>query len=217
MITLNPVTQIKKSQDSQRRSDIHQIRNALEAYYHDHNCYPLNSISLPWGQEWKENNMTYMKKVPVGPSCSGRSCSEYTYITDATNCPQWYSVFAKKDLKDAGSSDCPLESLSNCTPNGYLNSYYICASGGITNCSTIASSSLQTNPLAVSPTPTPTPVQVSNPCVSGDPNYAYYGCSISGACNELSPDQCSGKNCFCKLRGSCGGPGNDCCDNTCPQ
>lgn len=68
----NPLAQIEKAKNSQRQSDIREIRHALELYYQDKNCFPgevsLSSI-LATNGEWSENGggTIYLKKVPSDP------------------------------------------------------------------------------------------------------------------------------------------------------
>lgn len=41
LIGMNPVKQVRKARDAQRKSDLFHLRTALEAYNNDHNKYPL--------------------------------------------------------------------------------------------------------------------------------------------------------------------------------
>ena len=67
LATLNPIEQVKKGRDSQRKSDLGQIQKALDAYLADWNVYPA---SLPFGAKWTVSGTIYMRKVPQDPSPS---------------------------------------------------------------------------------------------------------------------------------------------------
>jgi type II secretory pathway pseudopilin PulG len=40
LVILNPLSQIRKGQDSQRQHDLRQLSTALDSYYNDNNYYP---------------------------------------------------------------------------------------------------------------------------------------------------------------------------------
>lgn len=179
LLTLNPLGQINKSQDSQRMSDIQSVKTALDLYYNDKKCYPS---TIPFGSQWSIGNTIYMKKVPQDPTCAnGGTC--YRYTTDSNNsCPQWNVVFAELSKSSALTNTCPLSSLSNCLPNGYQEGRYACVMQGAVDCSNLYASSLSggiqspdelptATPTPVGPTPTPTP----------DPNAVVY--TLPGSSN----------------------------------
>jgi len=63
-----------KSRDIRRKADLDQIKKALRMYYNDHNRYPTPG-DLPWGGEFSEGTMVYMKEVPKDP----KSKQAYNY------------------------------------------------------------------------------------------------------------------------------------------
>lgn len=74
---INPLEQIQKGRDTQRKNDLAQIQRGLELYYQDHGNYPTNSPSYqiqdgvteyPWGAAWTP----YMRTLPGDPSSSQR-------------------------------------------------------------------------------------------------------------------------------------------------
>lgn len=144
LLAVNPQKQLNKSKDALRREDLQSIKTALDAYYHDNDCYPT---TVPFGAEWSagtgSDKAIYMKKVPQDPSCNtstGANC--YQYKTDTNTCPQWNVVFAKLSDASTLAQACPLSSLSNCTPAGYTNATYACTMSGSVNCSGLAAASL---------------------------------------------------------------------------
>jgi|GEM_PF-3512839 len=141
LLTLDPFGQIEKGLDAQRRQDIQQVKNALEAYYQDFNCYP---DELNFGQEFSRNGEIYMQKLPEDPTCSEAGGNCYEYVADtADSCSQWNVVFAK--LSAASNQEggiCPLSSLSStCVPEGY-DSSWACALSGAVNCPLLAASGI---------------------------------------------------------------------------
>jgi len=160
---LNPKGQLDKAKDAVRQNDLRQIKISLDIYYNDKNCYPIQvspfTAALKDGTEWKEGSTVYMRKVPRDVSKT-----PYNYITDATVCPQWATIFAKLSQPSTLATRCPLISQSQCTPVDFDDTY-ACVSSGITNCPVLFASRLgpiPTQPAGVTgtttPTPTPTPV-----------------------------------------------------------
>ncbi|MCL4354362.1 prepilin-type N-terminal cleavage/methylation domain-containing protein [Patescibacteria group bacterium] len=99
VFAINPLDQLRKSSDAQKRSDLAQIRQALDTYYNDHNCYPTQDQNIPFGQEWEENGVVYMKEVPQDKGCTGASPRCYIYQTDSSSsCPQWNVIYAKLEM-----------------------------------------------------------------------------------------------------------------------
>ena len=89
---LNPIRQINKARDSQRKNDLKQVQQALEQYYSDFENYPtiscFSSNTLCWSVVNGASNLlganasNYIKKMPVDPKTSGSDCtsaSSYGY------------------------------------------------------------------------------------------------------------------------------------------
>ena len=168
LLTLNPIAQINKGQDTQRLADLQAIKTAVDLYYSDTKCYPAQ---LPFGQEWKVNDTTYMKKVPQDPKCNGGTGECYKYRTESTaSCPQWNVIFSQVSKSSALTNVCPLSSLSDCTPSGYTSGVWACTLSGAVNCSALASaSSIAGGVESISPTPTPTPLPSATPTPTPTP------------------------------------------------
>ena len=139
LIFINPFKQIQKVRDAQRQADLSQIRQALDTYYNDKNCYP---DSLSFGSSWETGSTVYMKKVPQDPDCaSGGSC--YQYLKDTASCPQWNVLFSKAIGNDNATA-CALKSYpTSCVPSNYFESgYNSCLISGTVNCSSIVAMSI---------------------------------------------------------------------------
>jgi type II secretion system protein G len=99
----------KKARDARRKSDLHQITTALEAYYNDVKSYPLSSgdnlimgcnggNQCDWGDEFVDDKGTsYMVKLPADPSTSRGF--KYVYVSTGTE----YQLFARlENTEDQG-------------------------------------------------------------------------------------------------------------------
>lgn len=166
LIAINPAGQINKVQDAKRMSDIQQIKSALDLYYNDTRCYPQQ---VNFGNEWKsaDNKSVYMKKVPQDPECSvSGNC--YKYRTESNVCPQWYVVFAQVEKSQGANNICPLSSLSNCTPKGYSDATWACATAGNVDCTSLSlSASIAGGDTGITPTTMPgLPSSTPTPTIS---------------------------------------------------
>ena len=134
IVMINPLEQIKKSRDAQRKQDLRQLQIALESFNSDNNLYPAadgTQISgAPWGGQW----LPYIAKVPKDPL----STQSYRY----TSTGRTYRVDAI---------------LENCNDAqkipGAACGYYSYA---------VTSSNIATTALPT-PIPTPTPNPASSP------------------------------------------------------
>lgn len=109
-----------KGRDSQRKSDLKQISNALEIYYNDYNSYPPSSVgkiagcpiatetACAWGTgQFTDGKTVYLKTVPKDPS--GLS---YYYRTVAVGgvVNQGYQLYARlenaQDINSCIGGDC---------------------------------------------------------------------------------------------------------------
>ena len=141
ILTLNPFAQLRRSNDLKKQSDINELTDALDIYYHDNNCYPLSLSTLTSGGQ-----TTYIKTLPQDPEFSSTG-QGYVYITDNNAaCPQWHVLFAKLGNKKTSAVTCSLEKLTSCLPQNYDESgYNSCAPSGnisTTECSIINASML---------------------------------------------------------------------------
>lgn len=116
-----------KARDAQRKHDLREITNALEAYFNDHGGYPeasggkINACSCDDGPlpcTWDvdpgqrefcdKNNTVYMSKVPGDPSGD----STYCYNADSTG--SYFQLYAK--LENKNDSDAKLDVTCGGTP-----------------------------------------------------------------------------------------------------
>lgn len=122
------VDQPKKGRDSKRKSDLAQLRTALESYNDDFGCYPqadmLSSCGQPFSTYTKsssaytKSSSAYLDKVP----CDPKNKTPYVYIPDtsSSSCPSSYWVYTKLEyLKDPDMEKTGCS--GGCGPGGAYN------------------------------------------------------------------------------------------------
>ncbi|MBI3984612.1 MAG: type II secretion system protein GspG [Candidatus Levybacteria bacterium] len=127
--TLDPLGQFQKATDSRRKSDLGQIKKALETFYNDNGRYPYHSAvfrikptstgsDIAWGASWTP----YMSVLPDDPN----SNQQYVYYSPDG---QTYYLYARleRGVKDDdvcnGGSECTslLGVGAFCSPAGGSN------------------------------------------------------------------------------------------------
>jgi len=95
ILGVNPLEQLRKSNDAARKSDLSQLQKALELYYQDNGSYPpssgdfkisIGSATLPWGSPW----LPYMKALPKDPTAT----RTYQYYSPVSSNGQSYYIYA---------------------------------------------------------------------------------------------------------------------------
>lgn len=101
LLVFDPVTQRKKENDAQRKSDLSQIQKAIEQYYQYIGAYPQSTETykikglgsknaVDWGHSW----LPYMGTLPSDPNSS----QKYVYVSSG----QTYYLYASLER---GASD----------------------------------------------------------------------------------------------------------------
>lgn len=98
LIIPNLVSGPQRARDSQRKSDLRNIKTALETYYNDNNAYPSGTCTPSDSSCLGGANFvpTYMKTIPADPkanqhytytatNCTGDSCTKYTLKANLEN------------------------------------------------------------------------------------------------------------------------------------
>ncbi|MEK7571376.1 MAG: type II secretion system protein GspG [Patescibacteria group bacterium] len=104
LFVLNPMDQIRKSNDAKRKASLGQVQSALELYYQDTGRYPasssnfqlyINNVTISWGNSW----MPYMSKLPTDPTFG----KTFVYYSPASSNGQTYYLYAnlERGAKDA--------------------------------------------------------------------------------------------------------------------
>ena len=214
MLTIiDPLTQLRKARDAQRKHDLVQIRDALDTYYNDHACYPA---SIPFGEEWLDGNVVLMQKVPHDKAASCKadsSCYYYYYQVDSSDpCPQWAILYAKLEIPP--KITCTNEILRKmCTKFTIPKVYNYCLSTGQINCTGLQNASAP-NPYYIVPPPTPTPGPTYPPeTPTPSPTPGNYACTCD-------PNEYPGKKLY-DFRPACNelfnNPPYKYCDDNCTQ
>lgn len=121
LTAFDPARQLNRTKDAQREHDLSVIRTALDTYFHDNNCYPLNLSDLA---------TTYIRSIPKDPTTK----LDYAYQKDPSSatCPAWIVLYAKLS---SSSSICQL--ASTCRPSNFSSGNFACVPLGSVNCSSI--------------------------------------------------------------------------------
>lgn len=107
LLGINPLEQLRKSSDADRKADIAQLQRALELYYQDNGSYPTSSAdfkirvgttTLAWGSAWQP----YMSALPKDPSPS----RSYQYYVPATANGQTYYIYASLERGNRDAQVC---------------------------------------------------------------------------------------------------------------
>jgi len=128
----------ERARDSQRKSDLLQIKEALRMYKNDYEVYPAGSGSgsiigcgdtaLPatecsWGAEFKRGNTTYMKILPKDPSWSETNPALYSYTSPVDGSSDNFRLCAR--LENQSDQDIARSQTKCGTQAGY--NYCVCA------------------------------------------------------------------------------------------
>jgi len=102
--------QIGKAYDSKRKSDIYDIKIALEEYEKDHNCYP-DFVSCEGDSA--DDFQPYISMIPCDPETK----KSYVYYPDPSNlsCHKWYWIFSNLS-NDNDSKISDLGCTNGCGP-----------------------------------------------------------------------------------------------------
>jgi len=119
IVMVNPLAQIQKAKDTNRKSDLSQIQKALETYYQDIGKYPSSTVdykikgldgnSVVWGSSWQP----YMATLPKDPSSS----KNYVYNSTSPD-GQTYYIYASLDRGANDSQACNGGAKCNGVPSG---------------------------------------------------------------------------------------------------
>lgn len=131
VIVIDPLAQIKKSRDNQRKSDLAQLQRALETYYNDFGRYPLSSnspnyqimsLTVCGGPcSWGEPFGVYMDNLPKDP-ISGQT---YRYVADSSR--QFYRIYGSLERKEQDPQVCNVGTNDPCNN---LPAGVVCGSSG---------------------------------------------------------------------------------------
>lgn len=142
---INPLDQIAKARDAQRKSDLAQIQRGLEQYYNDNGRYPPASTTTMSSPEcriintttsnpvnWGASYQPYFQTLPIDPrSANGR---RYCYTTASND--QIYRLYTSLERGAKDSQACVTTPSCMSNPNQAAcqcaSATFTCGSSGST-------------------------------------------------------------------------------------
>lgn len=117
LVIFDPVAQLKRENDVQRKSDLSQIQKAIEQYYQDIGAYPQSTIdykikalggenAVDWGNSW----LPYMGTLPSDPKFPRR----YIYVSSG----QAYYLYASLERGASEAGACNKGAVCGNVPKG---------------------------------------------------------------------------------------------------
>lgn len=171
---LKPSTQIFKSYDAVKKSDLNKIKIAYEDYFTDNDCYP-NPDVLNYCNTQVEHQLTpYLPVIPCNPDTKTPYVATITY---GTTCPRSFAIYTKL----ANEHDTIISQLGctdGCGPGATYN-YAVTSSDVEPSVYPPITPSASPNPSA-SPSPSPS----ISPSPSPSPIPLFY-------CQSYSPPNCT--------------------------
>lgn len=119
IINMNGVRE--RVRDTQRKSDLSQIKNALYLYKIEYQYFPINDISdrilacsppslIDWGMPFRCGSMTYMKILPADPG------TDFPYRYDQVNSGEGFCLIAVFENKSDSDITKSRLKCSDCLP-----------------------------------------------------------------------------------------------------
>jgi len=182
--------QLQKARDAVRKSHLASVKNAIEEYYEDTNCYPQ---AIPvCGEKIINGNLVLMDNIP----CDPKSKISYTYVPEVGTCPKWYQLYANLEYTKDKIID-KIGCRNGCGPDCQFN--YGAASSN-QNLKTFCEAAQTTPPPASNGAKDPQPEIVQYVCAPGGKCEAYANPALSGCPDVYINDPtCQGGE-ICKNR-----------------
>lgn len=130
-VAVDPIAQLNKAKDGQRKADISQIQSALEQYRFDNSSYPAPSSGTlgPCGSQFAANGVVYLQRIPCDPDAG---VGGYYYSRSATNASYCIRACLKRTAdaqSDASQGrtnnfSCGSPAVTSC-PSGTTSSYTV--------------------------------------------------------------------------------------------
>ncbi|MBU1326652.1 hypothetical protein KKB64_03930 [Patescibacteria group bacterium] len=166
LTVMNWKNQVNKGYDGRRKSDLGNVRSALEEYYNDRECYPATLGSC--------GGNTLDPYLPATP-CDPRRNIPYLYTSASGDWCKDYVLCAALD--NTGDGDITSKGCNPITGCGWGAGYNYCIASGTTAVAEGFDAAIMPTPTPTptpgAPTPTPTPAPGGN-----------YACTPGGACNS---------------------------------
>src|SRR3972149_7394146 len=105
LIAINPIRIINDSRDAKKRSELNQVKTALQLYFNENNSYPANPNTLV---------STYMRQRPANWA------ADYTYTASGTD------YDAAVNLDNPTADDTSTATKCAAILGGVTGDYYVC-------------------------------------------------------------------------------------------
>lgn len=178
-------SQIKKARDAARKAHLNIMKNAINEYYQDTDCYPQ---TLPLCENpFMLADSIIKDTIPCDPF----SKQSYVYVSEISQCPSWYQLYANLEYTEDKIID-KVGCRNGCGPDCQFN-YGVASANQVLNpyCEQEASQ-----------TPPPLPAQYA--CAPGGGCSIYVDPEVSG-CPNVYPDDPT-------CQDACSNPKNRCHD-----
>lgn len=131
IILIDPIQKIGQTNDAKRKTELAQLKRALEIYYQDYGRYPDSTGQYTikdtnWGEQWPP----YMSRLPKDPT-SGQNYIYYTPNIGVCANYQCYYIYAKLQRGGYDPQSCFPGTGDACTSAVTYNLENSC--GGICN------------------------------------------------------------------------------------
>jgi general secretion pathway protein G len=110
LIIPNLVSGPQRARDSQRKSDLRNIKTALETYYNDNNTYPVTGgacqpdVGACLGTVFQAGSTPYMKTVPKDPKGTVQYAYNPTCTSSPVVCTSYTLTATLENTKDSDAS-----------------------------------------------------------------------------------------------------------------
>lgn len=148
IILINPIKQIQKGWDSQRKNDMATTKKILEDFYSDKQCYPKASeICYDTPQQLADNSYIchicgnessspslspYINKVLCDPQ---HSTKPYLYHVENNTCPKSYLIYTKlSNTQDSAITEVGCQGGCGTASSPVDYTYNYCVSSSNTSC-----------------------------------------------------------------------------------
>lgn len=130
----------ERARDTQRKSDLNQMKIALRLYHNDNNTYPANSVDNQimacgdgadptkclWAGEtaWQRKTMVYMKTLPQDPQYDAADVDSPVYRYLQTDSGQDFCLWGALENTSDGDIAGSQAHCTNCIVD--INDYVVC-------------------------------------------------------------------------------------------
>ena len=107
---------VKQSRDARRKTDIEQIRAAIELYRNFNGAYPTPGMTFGVGAIIDDgaSPTTYMSRIPNDPLSSSPTANTYYYLSSGTFQDYTLCAYIEGDVSSATGPTCGAQNCNYC-------------------------------------------------------------------------------------------------------